>query len=56
MNAGRRIFPHQDSGDDVWHGFSRIIDRNYLLDDPAKDFFLKTLRAYEDLPGVEVLT
>ena len=56
MNAGKRIFPHQDSGAGVWHCFSRIIDRNYLLDDPAKDFFLKTLRAYEDLLGVEVLT
>ena len=56
MNAGRRIYPHQDSGAGVWHCFSRIIDRSYLLDDPAKDFFLKTLRAYEDLLGVEVLT
>ena len=56
MNAGKRIYPHQDSGAGVWHCFSRIIDRSYLLDDPAKDFFLKTLRAYEDLLGVEVLT
>ena len=56
MNAGRRIYPHHDCGAGVWHCFSRIIDRNYLLDDLAKDFFLKTLRAYEDLLGVEVLT
>ena len=56
MNAGKRIYPHQDSGAGVWHCFSRIIDRTYLLDDPAKDFFLKTLRAYEDLLGVEILT
>ena len=56
MNAGRRIYPHHDSGAGVWHCFSRIIDRTYLLDDPAKNFFLNTLRAYEDLLGVEVLT
>ena len=56
MNAGRRIYPHPESGAGVWHCFSRIIDRTYLLDDLAKDFFLKTLRAYEDLLGVEVLT
>ena len=56
MNAGRRIYPHQDSGAGVWHCFSRIIDRSYLLGDPAKDLFLKTLRACEDLLGVEVLS
>ena len=56
MNAGKRIFPFQDSGAGVWHTFSRIIDRAYLLDDEAKDFMLKTIRAYEDLLGVEVLT
>ena len=61
MNAGKRIFPFQDSGAGVWHAFSRIIDRAYLdraylLDDEAKDFMLKTIRAYEDLLGVEVLT
>ncbi len=56
MNAGRRIYPHPDSIAGVWHCYSRIIDRTYLLDNPAKDFFLTTLRAYEDLLGVEVLT
>ena len=56
MNAGKRIFPFQDSVAGVWHTFSRIIDRAYLLDDEAKDFMLKTIRAYEDLLGVEVLT
>ena len=56
MNAGRRIYPHPDSSAGVWHCYSRIIDRTYLLDNPAKDFFLTTLRAYEDLLGVEVLT
>ena len=55
MNAGRRIYP-PDSSAGVWHCYSRIIDRIYLLDNPAKDFFLTTLRAYEDLLGVEVLT
>ena len=40
----------------MWHAFSRIIDRAYLFDDEAKDFMLKTIRAYEGLLGVEVLT
>ena len=35
---------------------SRIYDRRYLLDDEAKEFFIKTVRAYEDVLGVEVLT
>ena len=35
---------------------SRIYDRKYLLDDEARDFFMKTVYAYEDLPGVMVLT
>ena len=56
MNAGRRIYLHQDSEVGVWHCFSRILDRSYLLDDPSKNFLLKTIRAYEDLLGVEVLT
>ena len=56
MNAGKRIFPVQDSGAGVWHCFSRIIDRAYVLNAEAKAFLLKTIRAYEDLLGVEVLS
>ena len=56
MHAGRRIFPFPDSGAGVWHCYSRIIDRAYRLDVEAKEFLLKTIRAYEDLLGVEVLT
>ena len=56
MNAGKRIYPQADSGAGVFHCFSRIIDRHYLLDAEHKDFLLKTIRAYEDLLGVEVLT
>ena len=56
MNAGKRIFSFQDSGAGVWHTFSKIIDRAYLLNTEAKDFLLKTIRAYENLLGVEVLT
>ena len=51
MNAGKRIFPFQDSEAGVWHTFSRIIDRAYLLNTEAKDFLLKTIRANEDLLG-----
>ena len=43
MNAGKRIFQFQDSGAGVWHTFSRIIDRAYLLNTEAKDFLLKTI-------------
>jgi REP element-mobilizing transposase RayT len=56
MNAGKRSFPYPNSGAGTWHCFSRIIDRAFLLDDAAKDFLLQTLRAYEDLLGVEMLT
>ncbi len=56
MNAGKRIFPFQDSGAGIWHTYSRILDRQFLLSPDYKDFLLKTIRAYEDLLGVEVLT
>jgi REP element-mobilizing transposase RayT len=56
MNAGKRIYPHQDSGAGVWHCFSRIIDRAFLMTPKAKDFFLEVMDAYQDLLGVEVLT
>jgi REP element-mobilizing transposase RayT len=56
MNAGKRIYPHQNSGAGVWHTYSRILDRQYLLSAEYKDFMLKVIRAYEDLLGVEVLT
>jgi REP element-mobilizing transposase RayT len=35
---------------------SRLIERRYLLDDEGKEVFLKIVRAYEDVLGVEVLT
>ena len=44
------------SGAGVWHTSIKIIDHTYLLNTEAKDFLLKTIRAYEDLLGVEVLT
>lgn len=40
----------------VFHVVSRLIERRYLLDDEGKETFLKMVRAYEDLLGVEVLT
>ena len=51
-----RPFLFPDSQTRVFHVLSRIYDRKYLLDDKAKEFFMKTVRAYEDLLGVEVLT
>ena len=48
------LFPDSQAG--VFHVVSRIYDRKYLLDDEAKEFFMKTVRAYEDLLGAELLT
>ncbi len=55
-NAGKRIFPFLGSQAGVFHVVSRIYDRKYLLEDEAREIFLKVGRAYEDLLGVEVLT
>lgn len=38
------------------HVISRIIERRYLLGEEEREFLVKTVRAYEDLLGVEVLT
>ena len=51
-----RPFLFDGSQAGVFHVVSRIYDRKFLLDDEAKEFFLKVVRAYEDLLGVEVLT
>ncbi len=48
------LFPDSQAG--VFHVVSRIYDRRYLMNDEAKEFFMKTVRAYEDVLGVEVLT
>jgi len=53
----RRIFLHQDSQAGVFHCTSRFLDRvRHFASAEAKDHFMKIVRAYEDLLGVEVLT
>ena len=53
----RRIFLFEGSQAGVFHVTSRFLDRVYHFgDDESKDQFLKIVRAYEDLLGVEVLT
>ena len=53
----RRIFLFQGSQAGVFHVTSRFLDRVYHFgEDDSKDQFLKIVRAYEDLLGVEVLT
>ena len=53
----RRIFIHQHSQSGVFHVSNRFLDRVYHFDgDEPKAQFLKIVRAYEDLLGVEVLT
>ena len=51
-----RPFLFEDSQAGVFHVVSRIYDRKRLLDDEAKEVFMKMVRAYEDLLGVEILT
>jgi len=53
----KRIFLHQNSQAGVFHCTNRFLDRDrHLGSAEAKDHFLKIVRAYEDLLGVEVLT
>ena len=53
----KRIFLFHDSQAGVFHVTNRFLDRvRHFGDDAAKDHFLKIVRAYEDLLGVEVLT
>jgi REP element-mobilizing transposase RayT len=53
----KRIFLHQDSQSGVFHVTNRFLDRMaHFASEEARDHFLKILRAYEDLLGVEVLT
>ncbi len=53
----KRIFLFQDSQAGVFHVTNRFLDRVcHFGDDESKDQFLKIVRAYEDLLGVEVLT
>jgi REP element-mobilizing transposase RayT len=52
-----RIFIHQDSQAGVFHVTNRFLDRvAHFAEENTKDHFLKIMRAYEDLLGVEVLT
>ena len=51
-----RPFLFDGSQAGVFHVVSRIYDRKRLLDDEAKEVFMKMVRAYENLLGVEVLT
>ena len=53
----RRIFLFEGSQAGVFHVISRFLDRVYHFgDEESKDQFLKIVRAYVDLLGVEVLT
>jgi len=53
----KRIFLHQNSQAGVFHCTSRFLDRvRHFSSAEAKDQFMKIVRAYEDLLGVEVIT
>lgn len=51
-----RAFLHCDSQAGCFHVINRIYDQKYLIDEEGKEFFLKLVRAYEDVIGLEVLT
>jgi REP element-mobilizing transposase RayT len=51
-----RPFLFEGSQAGCFHVVSRLIERRYLLDEEGKEVFLRMVRAYEDLLGVEVLT
>lgn len=51
-----RPFPFAGSQAGVFHVVSRIAGREFVLGPEEKDFFVRIMRAYEDLLGVEVLT
>ncbi len=53
-NARPFLFPDSQAGN--FHVISRIVEKRYLFCEDAREFFVKTMRAYEDLLGVEVLT
>lgn len=53
----KRVFLHQDSQAGIFHVTNRFLDRvAHFAGEKEKDHFLKIVRAYEDLLGMEVLT
>ena len=55
MNAGKRIYPYQNSGAGVWHTYSKILGRQYLLSSSYKEFMLKTILAGAEQKSYEGL-
>jgi putative transposase len=51
-----RPFPFPDTQAGVFHVVSRIAAREFLLQEAERDFFTKTVHAYAELLGVQVLT
>ena len=56
MPAPRPFF-FPESQAEVFHVCSRLVGRAYFLEEgDGRDVFVKMMRAYEDVMGVEVLT
>ena len=51
-----RPFPYTGSQTGVFHVVSRVAGREFPLGDDEKEFFTRTLHAYAELLGVQVLT
>src|SRR5690606_18351479 len=51
-----RPFPFNESQAGVFHVVSRIVGREFRIDGDGKDFFVRVMRGYEELLGLEVLT
>ena len=51
-----RPYLFADSQAGVQHVISRVLEKRHILGDDEREFFVKVMRAYEDVLGVEVLT
>ena len=56
MPRRTRAFLFTGSHAGCYHAMTRILERRLVLDDAAKEFLVKTMRAYEAVLGVEILT
>jgi REP element-mobilizing transposase RayT len=56
MPKRNRPFLFSNSQAGCFHAVTRVLEKRYVFDTEAREFLVKTMRAYEDVLGVEVLT
>ena len=54
--AKPRVFTDADSEAGVYHVVSRVVDRRFVFESAAKEFFVRMMRAVARFHQVEVLT